>query len=268
MKRHLTTLQQLREELAELHPHGDHAANSTLKALKIIKKALRSIEKEIHQHGFPSVEDEIFYFKEIKPPICSLQIAYGLILQIEQLRNITTPMKLKKTIKGKSKFLKEHVKTHSEFVAYYNSRWNHLDEKYFLRANKCIVHSNPLLSAQELTTGYDVIAAYVLAYRFFVDHYHSRETMLNASQKTTQLTWSKDKVAFVELISGLHAIQAIQGGGLDLKTLTTEMGALFGIEIKDIYGKRKEIKARKGERFKFLRQMIEQLEEEFDQSWN
>ncbi len=265
MKQYASTIQKLRQELSQLHPHGKNAVKTTLIALRMVKKVLAKIEVEISSKGFPSLEDEIIYFKEIKPPICSLQIAYAIILQIEQKRPLATEQEFKKIIRQEIKFLKKHFSDFSEFSTYYENNLDYHDKKYFLRENKCIVTSNPLLSAQKFTTGYDVIAAYLLAYKFVVDHYNLHPTNQEQLIKKENFNWSKDKVAFVELISGLHAMNAIKGSNVDLKTLTNELGSIFGVEIKDVYGKRKEIKARKGERFKFLRQMLDQLEQEFDQ---
>lgn len=263
MRKHVSTLQRLKSELAYLDLRGENAAKNSNQALGIIKKALASIEMEILKQGFPSIEDEIFYFKEIKPPICALQIAYGMILQLEQMRPFSTKDEMAKAIKKSCKFLKMHFEKFSEFIAYYNTGIDTEDYKYFLRENKCILAYNPLLSAQALSTGYDVIVAYMLAYRLLIENYdiHQKDQQ---QKKQSTLKWSGDKVAFVELISGLYSMRVVSGSSLDLKSITMELSSIFDVDIKDIYGKRKEIKLRKGERFKFLRQMLNELEKEFD----
>jgi hypothetical protein len=105
----------------------------------------------------------------------------------------------------------------------------------------------------------------MLAYKILANHYDQTEKKQQTEPTQSNISWTGDKVAFVELLSGLHLMGSLNMGSSDLKTLNNELGQLFNIDIKDLYGKRQEIKTRKGERFKFLRQMLDQLERDFDE---
>ena len=261
------TLDQLRQELSELNLFGKDANEQIEYALERIKSTTFSIEDEIDRSAFKTPEEEIFFFRHIKPPLYSLHIAFSKLRKIELQRPACSKKKFKGLVKQKLDFIQAHYIDYPEFTRYYNSSATYDDDRYFLRSNKIQLDCFPHLYNNKLSTGYDLIAAYLLAYQFLIDHFNQNDKKVDFVTNNSNISWSADKIAFVEIVSGLQAMAAINLGKNDLKTLCSQLGQALNVEVKDIYGKRNEIKERKGDRFKFIRQMLEALEQEFDENF-
>lgn len=268
MRHRSTTMDQLRLKLSELNLFTDEPIAEIEKAIHLIRLTTIIIEDDIGQNDFTSKEEEIHFFRHTKPPLYALHIAHSNILQIESMRSMYGKKDFKLYIKQKLDFIKAHYIDYPEFTSYYNRTSSHDDERYFLRENRIKVDCFPHLYNESNSTGYDVVAAYLLAYKLLIDHYYGSGQKLQPELRNSNFYWSADKVAVVELFSGLKAVAAVNGGDVDLKSLCALAGVALNVEIKDIYGKRSEIKDRKGERCRFLKQMIDALEKEFDESDN
>lgn len=265
MKLLLTRIDQLRSQLSELNFFGENAIHQIETANQLIRDTTVQIEAFLVKNTFQSQEDEIFFFRHIKPSIYSLQLAYMKILKIELLRSSLSKKEFKIFLKQKLDFVQTHYLDYPEFVRYFNSTQTHDDARYFLRRNGIVLECFPHPYDTYNSTGYDIIAAYMLAYKILANHYDQTEKKQQTEATQSNISWTGDKVAFVELLSGLHLMGSLNMGSFDLKSLNQELGKLFNIDIKDFYGKRQEIKNRKGERFKYLRQMLDQLEHDFDE---
>lgn len=267
MRKSKKNLDQLRKKLSELNLFGKEVNEQIEHAIRLVKLETISIEKEIDHRGFATPEEEIFFFRHVKPPLYSMLIAFTKLRKLELLRPSFDKSKFKGLVKKKLDFVQAHYLDYPEFIRYFNSTSTYDDERYFLRSNKIQLDCFPNIFDDRLSTGYDLIAAHLLAYQFLTDHFDQSNRKAENESNYSNVPWTADKVAFVELISGLHAVSSINKGDIDLKTLCAQLGSLFNIEIKDIYGKRNEIKERKGERFKFIRQMLDALERDFDESF-
>lgn len=262
------TLDQLRQELSGLNLFGADALVQIEHALRLIKKATKSIESDVESKGFASAKDEIYFFRHLKPHVYALQIAYTKLRKFELLKPSHNKKKFKGIVKQKLTFIQAHYIDYPEFTRYYNSHDTHDDERYFLRSNSIQLDCFPLFYDHKFSTGYDVLAAYLLSYQILIDHFDHEEKRSHNDHIRTNISWSLGKVDFIELISGLHIMASVNKGKIDLKTLCSVLGPAFNIEVKDVYGKRNEIKERKGERFKFIHQMLDRLEREFDENFD
>lgn len=266
MKHINSNVLQLRQQLSELKLFGANSISQIENAIKLIQTATIAIEGEIDDNDFVSPEEEIYFFRHIKSPLYSLQIAYRKILKIELLRPSYSKKEFKAILKQKLDFIQGHYIDYPEFTRYYNSTSTDNDERYFLRSNKLEINYFSPFYDESNSTGYDYIAAYLLAYKHLSDHYDQSDKNDQIELNYSDSSWSSDKLDLVELISGLHIMSSLNGGKSDLKTVSTKLCRIFNVEVKDFYGKRREIKQRKGEKFKYLREMLDRLEDEFDEN--
>lgn len=257
---------QLRAQLSELNLFGEESISQIRTALQLIRSTTTSIEKEIDDNYFVCQEDEIYYFRHVKPPLYSLQIAYRKILKLELLRPSFSKKEFKSILKQKLDFIQGHYIDYPEFTRYYNSTSTDKDQRYFLRANCIDLDCFPLYYDDTNSTGYDVVAAYLLAYKFLIDHYDQNEKKGQFETNQLNTLWSSDKLDYVELVSGLHIMASLNMGKDDLKKVNSQLCHMFNIEIKDFYGKRNEIKSRKGIKFRYIKEMFDRLEEHFDEN--
>jgi hypothetical protein len=266
MKNIKPSIFQLRQELSGLNFFGDDAISQIQTALQLIRSTTSAIEAEIDGTDFASQEDEIYYFRHVKPPLYSLQIAYRKILKLELLRPSFSKKEFKSILKQKLDFIQGHYIDYPEFTRYYNSTLTEYDQRYFLKANCIDLDYFPLYYDYTNSTGYDLVAAYLLAYKFLIDHYDQSEKKSQIEMNQLNTSWSSDKLDYVELVSGIHIMASLNMGKDDLKTVNSQLCHMFNIEIKDFYGKRNEIKSRKGIKFRYIKEMFDRLEEHFDEN--
>ncbi|MEY3498413.1 MAG: hypothetical protein RL308_82 [Bacteroidota bacterium] len=267
MTKSTKTLDQLRQKLSGLNLFGPDALYQIEYALSQVKTAMEDIEADVALEGFNSSKDEIFFFRHVKPHVFAMHIFYTKLRKLELFRLSCNKKKFRGLVEKKLNFIQEHYLDYPEFTRYYNSSSTHDDECYFLRSSSIKLDCSSLFYNHKLSTGYDVLAAYLLAYQFLIEHFDQNDKKVPIDSSISTFSWSFKKVDFVELISGLHAIASVNKGEIDIKTLCVQLAPIFNIEIKDVYGKRNEIKERKGERFKFIRQMLDNLEREFDDNF-
>lgn len=264
MRRHLTIVEDLLNEFLNERSYGNLTIGALRGYVGKTKSTLAQIEKQIHKNGFSDEANEIFFYKHLKAPINALEITYTLIIRIEQHRALSTKTEIQKLIKETKKYIKLQFQEYKQFLLYFKNGEDDKDEYYFLKKNKCDIHLNPLLNAQLLTTGYDIIAAYQLAYEHFTKFYEKEHQENNSKNEGSKLKWNSNKIDFIELISGLYLMNVISADNSDFKHIATELAKFLNIEINDLYGKRKEIKNRKGERLKFLKEMVKRLEQDLE----
>lgn len=104
----------------------------SLEASRILAKAFNQLKVFILSYDFKDEEEEIYFFKETKPRLCSRLIFYRKVYNIEMNR----PTGIEKQREYLSELLNDINKYNSkrlDFIRYYRSDSSHLDTLYFLR---------------------------------------------------------------------------------------------------------------------------------------
>ncbi|TRX01366.1 RteC domain-containing protein [Flavobacterium gawalongense] len=217
-------------------------------------------------YDFENDQDEIFFFKEIKPCIIS-----KLIFQKEVLRIETS---LPRGKQQSRKFYEEEIKKISEyhqkdikFHHYYRSNSKELDNLYFTRKSKKSILETECFqinSDTRLSTFYDYKVAKIIANDELVKYLESQLAALKMKVKQTEtsyvsnLYWSGTKTDLAELIYALHAVKIINNGKTDIKEIATELGKIFNVELNEsIYRSYIDIKNRKNSKTKFIDNLSE-----------
>ena len=94
---------------------------------------------------------------------------------------------------------------------------------------------------------------------------HHRQTPLkkDASKK---LNWTADKINLVELIYALFFSKCINNGNVKIKEIIEIFEDIFSIDLGEYYRTYVEIKRRKIIRGKFMKKLLDSMEEEFKKS--
>lgn len=220
-------------------------------------------------YEFKNIEEEIFFFKELKSKLTSKYIYYHKILEIES-KAPNTSRKLK------IKYYKDViVKCHQastkdkEFYKYYRSGFTHYDHMYFTRygtkqsINK---HIARIYIDVRRCSLYDYNVALILANDNLIEFYEERiEELTNISKSLfyntkSNLNWTGTTVDLIELVYALHASKAINHGNNDIKEIAMCLGRMLNVDIEDgLYRAYLDIKARKNNKTKFLNTLSENL---------
>ncbi len=258
-------LNQLREELCLLDQKDLKFYHKLEKSIELITLAKIKLGEEVRKNGFRSVEDEIHFFKHIKPKLLSLLICRSTCLIVESVRCTYTKKDIKILIKKRLNFIHCHFTDFPEFVTYINSDSNKRDHFYFLRNSnsKPLIFTGPFDS--DFSTGYDIIAAHVFAYKELIEYFEKSMSTNQNDQLLTNIQWTASKVALVELIYALHESGSVTLGKNDLIELGRSLSKVFNTDIPDMYRMFSEIRGRKKDKCRFLMQLIDVLHAKMEQ---
>lgn len=260
------SLDQLRAELSELDQRNLNFCIRLEKSVELIKAAREDLKVRVRKNGFHSIEDEIHFFKHIKPTLISMLIVHATRLAAETVRSSYSRKDFKVLIKKKLNFIQAHFIEFPEFVTYLNSESTSRDHFYFLRNSRFtpLIFTGPYDS--DFSTGYDIISAHAHAFNELNNYFQKSTTDTNQNEQLlTNIKWVAPKVALVELVYALHESGSVTLGKNDLIELSRSLGKVFNIEMPDVYRMFNEIRGRKKDKCRFLRQLIHVLQSKMEQ---
>lgn len=265
-------LTDLNDQLNFLNIEFDETIKVCEKAIEIISRSLNELKKYVQNRSFKSKDEEIKFFKEIKPQVFSKLIYYQKLFNIESKR----PRSSNKTqIKYFNKYidrLQNYFNDHLEFYHYYRRGATFLDEHYFIRGKidiRLFPDTFSVFIDNKFSTSHDSTVATILAYDMLIvylkteidklENSNGMETIINPLQNQSKLFWTANKTDLIELIYSLQSSGAINSGTADIKEMATACEHLFNIDLGDYYRTYLEIRSRKTNQTKFLDKMKDSL---------
>lgn len=231
------------------------------KGIELSKKALKEIRRKITDYNFNSQQDEIAFFKYVKPKVYSRLIYYAKLFNIESKRP-----------RGKSKSQVNYFNCHINklqiffndnlnFYHYYRRGASQFDELYFLR-DKSDIRLCPddfhFLTDEEFSTSHDSTVATILAYDLLIIYLKREIDKLENNVRSTLNTkqrnifWTGKKTDLIELIYALYGNGVINNGTVEIKDIARVVERIFKIDLGNYYHTFVEIKSRKINQAKFL----------------
>ena len=252
---------------------SDDVLTVSLEIIHYIEKKLKELHKWLKNHVFKTLQEEIYFFKELKPRMVSKLLFYKELLKLEA----SLPPSKKKKKKHYEELLTaihQYVITNKEFYEYYRSRTSFRDEDLFVRhCYKDIIRYDCCLINfdSKLSTSHDFNVATIIANDMFTSYLENKLDELNGKYKfnSTQIehkfNWTGTKVDLTEIVYGFQAAGSINNGNFDLKELAIFLGTMFNVEIdSNLYGNYSDIKSRKVSKTRFINTMSEKLIEKMD----
>jgi hypothetical protein len=234
----------------------------------LIEEKIKELFRWLRKHKFNSIEEEIHFFKELKPIFISKLIYYKTILKLETNLPNAKKNKIKYYEKALNK-INDYSKSNRNFYEYYRERASYNDSEYFVRIknkNKQYDDCYVINYDSKLCTSHDYIIAVFVSNDMLTNYLERKiediNNMCNVMHPAIQntLNWSGSKIDLVELIYALHHSKLINNGNSDIKELASYFSKMFNIELEEnIYRWYIDIKRRKSVRTKFLNQLTENL---------
>jgi hypothetical protein len=231
----------------------------------------------IRNNKFIDDNDEIHFFKNIKPHIHADFIFYNSQLKFETNKPNTTNSILKNYLKNELKKLESKKRKNLDFYRYYKQKNVFLDHIYFLRENKQLEIFDTELEiylATDFYTSHDTLAAEVIAYDLLTNFYKQEINKLknissgklddDKPKSKSSLYWTASKIDLIELVYALKVSGAINTGNINIKELVNIFSSLFNIEVSNHYKTYSEIKNRSTDRIKFLKKLVEDFQSKLE----
>lgn len=239
-------------------------------AIAIVIKSLEKLKALFAKEKLQSQEQEIHFFKNIKPRFTSKLIYYNLIYKIETKMPHGGEKIVKKYLNNELRKLKLYFDNNLDFYRYYRTGNNFLDYKYFVRDNfdiKLMLESFYFEVDKDFSTSHDFKVAEILAHDLLQVYIEDKLLMINkkepkeksqGSHKVKQ-NWTASKVALVELLYALHAEGVFNNGASDLKDVAEYFESIFNIDLGQYHRTFLEIRTRKSDSAKFINSLREKL---------
>ncbi|WP_293956631.1 MULTISPECIES: RteC domain-containing protein [unclassified Sphingobacterium] len=251
----------------------DEAYEMTL----FLQDLLFSVKKFISEEGFKNDDEEVHFFRTIKPQILGKLIYYNKVYRIET----TCPVSNGKMYYGyfsaqlanlKREYV-EHV-CNSDFYRYYRSGRTDRDDTYFKRGhinyhdglNSIVFEIDPAFS-----TFFDYKVARIISnellYTYLLTKINPDENpdlVLKNPESTKDVFWTDSKNALIELVYALYAAGVISHGKIGIRKISLMFQILFRIPLGDLHHAFHRMKTRAGSRTAFLDQLKTSLEEYMD----
>ncbi|MBF2709090.1 RteC domain-containing protein [Flavobacterium soyangense] len=245
----------------------------SLEIIHYIEKKLKEIYNWLQNHIFKTLQEEIHFFKELKPRLVSKLIYYKAILKLETTLP-QTKMDKKKQYEKLLMGIHYHAISNQDLYEYYRSRSSDKDEDHFVRHSfKDIIKYDCCLINfdSKLSTSHDYNVATIMANDLFAIHLENKLDELNGKYLPKNLpidnkfNWTGSKVDMTELVYAFQATGCINNGNFDLKELAIFLGTMLNVEIdSNLYGNYSDIKSRKVSKTRFINTMSEKLIEKMD----
>lgn len=244
------------------------------KAIVLLESIFVELKSFISAYSFKNAEEEICFFKDIKPLLFSKLIYYRKVYTIETIRPNGSLEVQQVYLKKEFDKLKDFFDKNLDIYKYYRTGCCHLDRFYFLRGKPDIQLNLDLFYFERdplFSTNYDFKIAKILANEMISIYLNEELAKLeeptqvrytqNRYVPAVKLTWTGKKTELVEQIYSWEGIGCFNNGNSNIKELTEYIEFVFNINLGDYYHTFLEMRDRKGSRTLFLDKLIKFLNE-------
>jgi hypothetical protein len=260
----MTFSESLQKRMKEMEATGSDDLVGMGKALTAMREILSELKRFTVSYKFTGEQEEVRFFKEIKPVLLSQYFYYKKRFQIllfDSFRDRKSRMDNYYKVLCK---LQHFACKNQSFYEYCMSGATYLDRQYFVRNHTQYM---PVEKDENFSTQYDVKLAKILAHELIKEH------ILNAIRKSENntsdvafnaLQWTAQKVALVELIYALQATGVFNYGKADIKQIVNAFEEIFSVDLGNYARVFSEIRIRKSGQANFLKLLTERLLEKVE----
>ena len=227
------------------------------------------VKEYISANEFDSKEQEILFFKSIKPLITSNHIFYLKLYAIHSKMPIGSTDLIRSYLKTELDKIDNFYQNIREFCRYYTSGSTHNDELFFLRGSfkfKLDLDQYYIDVDRSFSTSHGFKVGRILAHKnikLYIENLlvNIDSPPVESDSVFGQLQWSGSKTDMVELIYALHESGIIKA---DIATIAQHFQTNFSVDLGDFYKTWTEIRARKKDKTKLLSKLIVDLNRRID----
>lgn len=251
------------------------------KAIILLENLFAELKAFISSYPFKDVEEETYFFKEIKPQLFSKLIYYRKVYNIETIRPNGSIDSQKAYLEKELDHIKTFFDRNLDFYKYYRTGCTHFDKFYFVRGKPDIqlnLDSFYFERDPQFATCFDFKIAKILANEMLsiylneelakLESYSIQSNDMDVTLPRIRLTWTGKKAELVEQIYAWERAGCFNYGNVTIKQLTEYIEYVFNINLGDFYHIFLEIRERKGSRTIFLDKLIKFLNDRMDEADN
>jgi hypothetical protein len=246
----------LENQLAEITLSGEPLTDQYRASIKVSKKAMTKLKNYVSSYAFKSVDEEINFFKEVKPQFYSKYI-YFINIHNFLLQKPTGGENIQRDyIQMHLAELKTFFDHNRAFYSYYRSGMTQLDAIYYTRGGFDVHAELEDFEEDELySTSHDYKLSKIIANEKFQEYLKLENAKIGQEhilpiegQKIFPFmhpNWTASPTDAIELIYSLKASGSVNNGNIDVSELVGIFEFVFQMEIKESYHKLLDISKRK-----------------------
>ena len=275
-------IDQFTKEISLIAINNTKSLSDIEKGMKLSISCVQDLRETVWNYGLSSTEEEIYFFKYIKPDVMGYFLFFYYLQQIENIRPKGTIDSISKYLQKKVKEFENYLHVRNEYYYYYKSDDKQHDEQYFIRCNlksNAYCHHPYSMLDSHFATSHDYLFADFKAHERVIEYLsieidkleilrNNRNVILPKAIEKSPFNWTDKKIAAAELIYGLIESGSINHGNVDVSALTEDICKLFNIDDLEIYRAYIDIKNRKKNPVPFLDRLRENLLKRIDKDFN
>ncbi|MGI5975450.1 MAG: RteC domain-containing protein [Paludibacter sp.] len=249
----------LENQLLQVEAQETDIVKKNKRCADCLKAILNELRSFISIYNFKDQEEEIYFFKYVKPDFFSKYIYYGKLFNVESFYPVGSIEMQEAYLRNELDKIHYFHRKHFEFYHYYRSGGTHLDDRYFTRCDDDSYLLEDCLMFyidQNFSSLHDYTRAKIIANDRIQLYLNARiEKLYQKSNKPdlgnigiftqNDLEWTESKTALIELIYALCASGALNNGKCEIREITAVFERTFDISLLDsIYRTYAEIKIR------------------------
>lgn len=261
---------ELTEQLSFINLEMDDPIAKSEKSVELTLKAIDNLKKQFLKNKSISNENEIDFFKNIKPKFASLYIYHNAIFKIETKMPHGGERITKKYLNKELKKLKRYFDNNLDFYNYHRTGSTYLDYKYFIRGGhdvKLRLDSFYFEADHSFSTSHDFKVAKILAHdlvQVYIEtkilkmgkKEHKEKSQLEPKGK---IIWTGSKVSLTEIMYAFHTKGVFNNGAAELKEIASYFEEIFHIDLGQYRRTFLEIRDRKSDKTKFINALEKEL---------
>lgn len=270
--------EKLERLLDEIPPKGLSIIQQAEESAKACREVLKELKLHILNNPFGTQQEEIEFFKTIRPKFYCRFIFHVKVFTIETNRPTGSKKTERKHFQDQLRRIQYFFQNNQELYKYYRSAATHFDELFFTRDQfdvKLLSDDLALTVDQDFCTLQSYKLAKLLANEL-LQAYIQQELLLLESKnqpvthpETTfpfkPMPWSATKASLIELIYALYSYGAFSNGKVGVNEIALFFEQACQVKLGNYYRTFQEIRLRKKGRTSFLRQLIEAVEKRMDE---
>lgn len=268
--------QRVERSLQEIQLQEDNPLRKYMLSIRLLEEAFDKLRLFIHDYEFAQHNQEILFFKQIKPALFSSLIYFRKVYNIEINRPKGDYLVQRDYLQGEMSGIRDFFERNKAIYCYYRSADTSLDEYLFLRGNRhnafyqevFYFERDPLFS-----TCCDFKIAKIIAFerieeylqeQLRVIHWNISHTANRGNKIYEKYRWTADISNLVELAYAILEAGCVNNGDARIIDFVEFLGDMFNIKIErcsDFYYK---MRTKSGSRTAFLLKLIKVLEDRMD----
>lgn len=265
-----TEMQQAMQEIALENGSVLQKAERNLRATEAVLTKLKALIKD---YPFLDKEEEINFFRHIKPRFHKELFYWTELIYILTDRPVASEEEVRRYWMRILGSIDLFLERNQVLYTYYRFGHSYQDEQLFLRDRKLPAH--PLFGTEESDPAWSTAAGTTVARIMameeviqWIDLERNRDrTPVPASEQLPKLSWTGSKAQLIELVYALESFGVFNNGKTNVKEVMEYFQHCFNVQkVSNYYGYFQGMRIRKKDRTPFLNGLIEHTIRRMDES--